>query len=225
MFFCSIKGQLPRKRIIGKPNSREQNYHRHCWEIVVSKTELLIQLQECAVQTNLLNLLIYGRVLPDYEARLMRAALKFEFLGSLVFPINEKNTKKTHSKVYVRELFQNHYETLSEVKGAIRKIIGTSVSDDFAKKIFRKLVFVINTCCPLMAETCEIWWEGTYRLFIEYAIEHDDFSFADEDNIWKIYPKNMPQNGCIRSFILKDMPDDFVEKVICNDSCCDTIRW
>lgn len=202
-----------------------RSFHHHCWEIVVSENELLIQIQEYDNQTNLLHLLVYGKDLPDYEARLMRAALKFEFLGSLVFPVDEKNTDKPLAKVYVRELFQGFYESFDEVKDEIQKMMNVPITDEFAKKIFRKLVFVINTCCPMMAETFEIWWKGTYRMFIEYAIEHNNFDFADEDNIWKSYPKDIPQKDHIRSFLLKGMPDDFVEKVIYKDSSHDTIRW
>ena len=225
MFLYNLKRKLRRLRIDRHLQESGYKYHHHCWEIVVSENELLIQLQECDIHTNLLKLLIYGKSLPDYETRLMRAALKFEFLGSLVFPINEKDIEKPPAKIYVYELFQGHYESMDEVKDEIQRIMGTSVSDEFAKKIFRKLVFVINTCCPMMAETFEIWWENTYRLFIEYAIEHDDFSFAEEDNIWKTYPKDIPENGCIRSFILKSLPDDFADKVTHGDSCHDTIRW
>ena len=225
MFLYNLRRKLRRKRIDKQLKENGYNYHHHCWEIVVSENELLIQLQECDIHTNLLKLLIYGKSLPDYETRLMRAALKFEFLGSLVFPIDEKDTEKPPSKIYVRELFQGRYESLDEVKDEIQRIVDAPISDKFAKKIFRKLVFVINTCCPMMAETYEIWWECTYRLFIEYAIEHDDFGFADEDNIWETYPKDIPENGCIRSFLLKSLPDDFADKVTHGDSCHDTIRW
>ncbi len=225
MFLYDLKRKLRRKRIDRLMKTSARNYHHHCWEIVVPENELLIQLQECAIQTNLLHLLIYGKSLPDYETRLMRAALKFEFLGSLVFPLDEKNPGKPPAKVYVRELFQGRYESLDEVKEEIQKIMGATVADEFAKKVFRKLAFVINTCCPLMAETHEIWWEETYRMFIEYAIEHDDFDFPYEDNIWRTYPKDIPQRGCIRSFLLEKMPADFVDKITHGDSCHNTIRW
>lgn len=225
MLLNNLKRKLRHERIDKLMKTSGRNYHHHCWEIVVSENELFIQLEECAIQTNLLHLLVYGKYLPDYEIRLMRAALKFEFLGNLVFPVDEKKTDKPPVKVYVRELFQGRYESLEEVKDEIQRIMDTPVSDEFAKKIFRKLAFVINTCCPLMAETCEIWWEETYRLFIEYAIEHDDFDFPEEDDIWKTFPKDIPQRGSKRSFLLRKMPEDFGEKVTQGDACHDTIRW
>lgn len=225
MFFYDLKRKFRRKRMDRFLKETGYNYHHHCWEIVVPENELLVQLQECSPQDNLMKLLIYGKSLPDYETRLMRVALKFEFLGSLVFPINEKDTDKPPTKIYVRELFQGSYESLDEVKDEIQRIMNTSVSHEFAKRIFRKLIFVITTCCPMMAETFEIWWEGTYRMFIEYAIEHEDFEFADVDNIWKACNKEIPKKCCIRSFLLNSMPDDFVKKVIHSDSRHETIRW
>ena len=101
MFLYNLKRKLRRKRIDRHLQESGYSYHHHCWEIVVSENELLIQLQECDIHTNLLNLLIYGKSLPDYETRLMRAALKFEFLGSLVFPLNEKDTEKPPAHMYV----------------------------------------------------------------------------------------------------------------------------
>ena len=227
MLLYNFKRKLRRKRIDKLIKISGQNYHHHNWEIVVSENELLIQLQECAIHTNLLYLLVYGKSLPDYETRLMRAALKFEFLGSLVFPIDEKSTAKPPVKVYVQELFQGGYKSLDEVKDKIQRIMNVPITDAFAKKVFNKLVFVINTCCPLIAETYELWWEETYRMFIEYAIEqeHADFGFPDENNIWRTYPKDIPSRGCIRNFLLQKMPDVFIEKVTHNESCYNTIRW
>jgi len=217
--------KLRRKRIDRQLQAKGRHYHHHCWEIVVSENELLIQLQECDNHTNLLNLLVYGKSLPDYETRLMRAALKFEFLGSLVFPCGEKKTNKPPVEVYVHELFGGSYESLEEVKDEIQRIVSTSVSDEFAGKVFRKLAFVINTCCSLMAQTAEIEWEGVYRTFIEHAIEHDDFDLPEKDSIWKTFPKDIPRKGCVRRYWFRKMPEDFVEKVISSDSCCNTIRW
>lgn len=225
MLFYNLKKKMRRKRIDRLIKTSGSCYHHHCWEIVVSENELLIQLHECDNQTNLLYLLVYGKSLPDYETRLMRAALKFEFLGSLVFPLDKNSTDKPPVKVYVQELFEGRYESLDEVKDEIQRIMDNPVSDELAKKVFRKLAFVINTCCPLMAETCEIWWEVTYQLFIEYAIEHDDFDFPDEDNIWKTFPKDIPKRGSKRSFLLEKMPDDFAKKVADSDSFYESIRW
>lgn len=225
MSLYNLKRNLRRKRSEKLMKTSGQNYHRHLWEIVVSENELLIQLQQSNIHDNLLCLLIYGKSLPDFETRLMRAALKFEFLGSLVFPIDETNTDKPPANVYVRELFQARYESLNEVKERIKNIIDAPVCEELAQKVFRKLIFVINTCCLLMAETCEIWWEETYRSFIEYAIEHDAYEFPNKDNIWKAFPKDIPHRDCIRSFLLAKMPDDFVENVTGGDSHHRPIRW
>ena len=94
MKFYHCTRKLRRKRIDKWLQASGRHYHQHCWEIVVSENELLIQLQECCHQTNLLTLLVYGRSLKDYQIRLMRVALKFEFLGSLVFPLGKKRTGK-----------------------------------------------------------------------------------------------------------------------------------
>ena len=69
MFFYDLKRKFRRKRMDRFLKETGYNYHHHCWEIVVSENELLIQLQECSPQDNLMKLLIYGKSLPDYETR------------------------------------------------------------------------------------------------------------------------------------------------------------
>lgn len=192
------------------------NCHHHCFEIVVSEEELLIQLSYFRKHDNLMKLLVYGRELPDFETRLIRASLKFEFIGNFVYAVNDCETRKPQAEVYMKELFQWHYENVDEVKTSIEAIIGESVSDEFAKKIFRKLVFVINTCCPMMSDTFEIWWEHTYRCFIEYAIDNDDFNFPDKCSILNLFPK-VPSCGSLRSFALEGLPEEFKDKVCHED--------
>ena len=117
-------------------------YHHHFHEIVVTKEELSIQLHIANNHDNLLKLLIYGKSLHDYDVRLTRAALKFAFLGSLVYPEGDGKTNKPKSSVYVYRLFQESSETLDEVKDRISLITQSPVSDESARKIFRKLVVV-----------------------------------------------------------------------------------
>lgn len=188
-------------------------YHHDLWQVIVTEEELLYQLSESSNQDNLIRLLMYGKALPDYEIRLMRAALKFELIGSMFYPVDEEYTAKPPAKVYVRELFQGYYETIDEVKDAMQHISKEEVSMEEAKRVFRKMVFVMNTCCLLMAETFEPWWENIYRLLIEWVIQHDDYSFPDKDNIWSLFPKHIPKGTIIYSEILSRMPKEFGDKL------------
>lgn len=198
-------------------------YHHHWQDIIVTRKELLIQLRDADCHDNLLTLLIYGRSLPDYEVRLTRAAIKFEFLGSLQFPVGDSGTSKFKSSVYVKELFQGRYETIDEVKERIYWITKREVSDEFAKRIFRKLVFVINTCCPLMAEVSEVWWGGTYRELIEYAIGNDSFPFPEGDNIIKLFPRNVPRYQT-RTHILSQLPENLAHRIVYGESIENNFR-
>lgn len=190
-------------------------YHRHCFEVVVPEEELMLQLRYFRKHDNLMKLLVYGRMLSDFEIRLMRASLKFELIGNFVYPVNNCKIQKPHAKVYMKELFQGFYETADEVRDQIEAITGEFVSEEFTKKVFRKLAFIINTCCPMMSDTFEIWPEHTYRCFIEYAIDNDDFNFPDNCSISKLFPET-PCYGSLRTFVLEGMPEDFVKKV-CHD--------
>ena len=188
-------------------------YHHHFHEIVVTKEELSIQLHIANNHDNLLKLLIYGKSLRDYDVRLTRAALKFAFLGSLVYPEGDGKTNKPKSSVYVYRLFQEGSETFDEVKDRISLITQQTVSDESARKIFRKLVFVINTCCPIMADVSEIWWEDTYRHLIEYAVENDEFCIPDGDSTLKLYPGDVPRCQTL-SYVLAKLPDALSQKII-----------
>lgn len=212
IFFSDIR-RLIRGVWIDRRSIKSGNiYHHHSFQIVVSKKELMIQLRDCDIHDNLMKLLIYGRDLSDFETRIVRASLKFEFIGDLTYPADDFNFDKPHPKIYMKELFQGRYETIEEVKERIEAITGEPVSDEFAKRIFRKLVFIINTCCLVMADPSEIWQEITYRCFIEYAIDNDNFDFPDKCSIVKLFPK-IRQCGCLRNLALENMPQDFVNKV------------
>lgn len=213
MIIKAILRKLKRKRYINRIIENGSIYHKHNNQIVVPKNELLIQLRESDTHDNLMKLLIFGRQLHDFETRLVRASLKFEFIGSLTYPDDIFRCYKPHPKVYMKELFQGSYETISEVKERIEALTGEPVSDEFAKRIFRKLVFVINTCCPIMADTFEIWEEHTYRCFIEYAIDNNDFDFSDKCSIRTLFPDDIPYSGSLRSFVLKGLPYIFVKNV------------
>lgn len=130
----------------------------------------------------------------------------------MFFPLNERDTSKPPVKIYIKELFEGSYETKDEVKEHIGRLTQCPVSDEFAHAVFRKLLFVIYSCCSLMAEQGEVWWATTYRNFIEYAVEHDDFDLPECQNIWKIYPRMASLGRRQRSALLRSMPKEFVEK-------------
>lgn len=190
-------------------------YHHHMNEIVVSKRELRNQLLYGCVDywQTLLRLLTYGKDCPDYETTLLVVSLKFWHLGRLVYPKNKVDSDKLDHKDYAYWLFQGQYETFDEVKEHIGRFHKESVSDELARLVFQKLLFVINTCCPLMADKSEVWCYHTYYSFIEYAIEHDDLGIPECDNMWDAYPKRGIPRGSVRSYLLKNMPEEFAEKV------------
>ena len=201
-------------------------YHRHCWEIVVSKKEMMIQLDECSQQDHLLRLLVYGKEQPDYERLLLLVSLKFGFLGSLVHPVSKTKTEKPPLRTYISRLFEGFYETPAEVKAHIEQLTGSSISEDDAQKVFRKLLFVIYTCCPCMADSCEIWWSDTYRCFLEYAVEQDTFPYpacGAANSIWDAMPKSLPRYGNKRNFVLDHSPAELRMRVI-QDQLTDCIR-
>ena len=190
-------------------------YHEHMDEIVVSRRELEYQLAHNYADCweTLLRLLTYGKACPDYETALLLVSLKFCHLGRFVYPVGKVDAEKLMHQEYAYYLFQGFYETLDEVKEHIGRFHKEPVSDEMAKRVFKKLLFVINICCPLMADCAERWRYHTYYSFVEYAIENDELGIPDCDNMWDAYPKRGVPCGSVRSHLLKDMPEDFVKKV------------
>lgn len=203
-------------------------YHRHCEETVVSKKEFCIQLSNFEHQDNLMGLLLYGKDHPNYDVLLTLVSMKFEYLGSLVFPVSRKKTAKTSAKTYVYKLFKGFYETPDEVGVCLghanRDLDGQLIvsgehppSAETVNRIFQKLLFVVGTCCPCMADSAEFWRWDTYRCFLEYAIEHDDFSFfapCTAQNIMQAIPTGLPVYTNKRSFILGLVPSELREKIV-----------
>lgn len=170
-------------------------YHQHSRGIVVSKDEALIQLRKYSLQDDLIKILVYEKTVPEYELSLLRIAMRYEFLGSLIYPVTKRKTEKFSEKVYVKELFQGFYESIDEVKEHVEWELREKASDEFVRKIFRKLTFIISQCCFLMAQKSEIWGEGKYRDVIEYAVENDTFDIPDVDNIWELYDFRLKRFG------------------------------
>ena len=119
-------------------------------------------------------------------------------------------------KFYIRELFQGYYETVDEVKEHVERLTGTTVDNEYARSVFRKLIFVIYTCCPLMADSSEVWWEDTYQPIIEYAAESDGFNFPDCSNIWDAFPDRWRNYEMwqTRKIVLDTLPEDVAQKII-----------
>lgn len=191
-------------------------YHKHVDEIVVTKNELLIQLGIADDwDDSLIALLAYGKKLPNYETSLLLVSLKMEFLGSFVYSVDRKRATKPPVKTYVHKLFEGSYETPDEVRDHLR-IIGINPTDENVQCVFRKLLFVVGTCCPCMADSVELWRNDTYRCFVEYAIEQNDFSFFSPcaaQNIVNAIPRDLPVFGSKRSHIMKLVPDDLDQQI------------
>ena len=133
--------------------------HSDVNQIVVSKKELMYQLDFFNNQSNLILLLALGQKLPDYSQRLLCAALKYELIGSMFFPKGLRETGKPELKTYVKLLFESHYETPDEVACVLRDDLKLSLSDDEINRVYQKLLFIIelilrNTSVVLQRTAC-----------------------------------------------------------------------
>lgn len=203
--------------ILNKSYQKATAYHHHTIEIVVSKYELLHQLRFTYFQDELLKLLIFGENLPNYEFHLYSVSTKFETLGCLVYPLHRDEIEKPPLKLYIQELFQGNHERYEEVKCEIERLVEHRVSDKFARKVFNKLLFVIYTCCPCMADATEIWWVNTYYHFIKYATQNEEFTFPTRKNINSIYDclsKEIKNAPIKRTYILQHMPKELYDKIV-----------
>lgn len=184
------------------------SFHRHYGEIIVSKKELLHQLAAASKHANLLLLLACGKTLPDYEVRLMRAALKFEFLGSLVYLTGRDQMGKPPLKKYVRFLFGDFYENTDDIRLELTRYMNAPISDELALSVFCKLVFIVSCCCPLLAETYEIRSEVVYRRLIEYAIDHACAGYSDVQRISQVIPQDVPVSGSVLAYLCGRLPGE-----------------
>lgn len=200
------------------------SFHRHYGEIIVSKKELLLQLATASKHDNLLLLLALGKVLPDYELRLMRAALKFEFLGSLVYMTGGQRGKPPLGK-YARLLFQDFYENADDVRLELTRCMNSLITDELARSVFSKLVFIVSCCCPLLAETYEIRSETVYRLLIEYAIDHACAGYSEVEHISQVIPQDMPESGSALAYLCGRLPGELSAALIEAGLPDSPIRW
>ena len=153
--------------------------HHHFGELVVTKNELIYQLSQHDRHNDLIKLLIFGKELHDYDICLMKASIKYGFLSSLVYRGSRTSNNKPPIKHYVRYVFEGGYENYDEVKENAEALYGKELSDEDAKRIFRKYLFAMIWLCQLMAFENEIMWSCYHKIVIEYAIEHDDFNIPD----------------------------------------------
>lgn len=201
--------------------------HMHYNEIVVSKEELIYQLGDSNCWDNLLQLLIYGREHQSFEQLITLTALKCEFLGSLVYSDGSDTHRKPLIEIYPHELFEIGYADADELTEYVRDIKINSLSQpdislDDAGLLYRKLLFVIYTCVPCIADETEVWWACTYRYFIEYAIENDSFNYP-QTNGFKMYgivDYNTPElskRADKRNYVLEHIPDSLRSIIIYKD--------
>lgn len=200
-------------------------FHRHYGEIIISKRELMHQLSCASKHDNLLHLLTYGKDMPDYDTRLTRAALKFEFLGSMLYATGRGRTEKPCLRRYIELLFQNFYENADDFRIALAHCIPKPVSDERVQRVFCKLLFVMGHCCPLMAETYEIRSEAVYRLLIEYAVEHECTEYVAVQSIWESVPSDIPENGSILAYLCSRLPVDLASALSKAELLENPIRW
>ena len=201
--------------------------HEHYNEIVVSRDELIYQLSDSSCWDNLLQLLMYGKEHLDFERLITLTALKCEFLGSLMYSDGLDNHVKPPIETYLHELFESEYADVDELTERVRDIqrnnlIRFNLSPDDANLLYRKLLFVIYTCVPCIADATEIWWAGTYRHFIEYAIDYDSFSYprTESDKLYGIVDYNTPELSKWddkRGYVLEHIPESLRSIIIEKD--------
>ena len=189
--------------------------HSDVNQIVVSKKELMYQLDFFNNQSNLILLLALGQKLPDYSQRLLCAALKYELIGSMFFPKRLSETGKPELKTYVKLLFESHYETPDEVACVLRDDLKLSLSDDEINRVYQKLLFIIASCCPCLADTEEPWWAGTYRPLIEYAVKNDFPQYCGCTSIWDAYNRKVTSRA--RMLEEMDLSDELIRELALED--------
>ena len=79
--------------------------------------------------------------------------------------------------------------------------------------MYKKFLFVVYTCVPCIADATEIWWAGTYRHFIEYAVDHDSFVYpsAKVEKPFRTADYGTPElsdREDKRDYLLEYMPKD-----------------
>lgn len=191
--------------------------HREYWAVIVSKEELINQLKICSQQENLLKLLIGKSDCPTKEELLTKISVKFEFLGSLFYPFFGYN-KKLLLEIYIKYLLEWYYETPQEVKVRIEAIKGEPVTLDYAVITYKKLVVAMYCCCLCISDVLEVWWDGTYRTLIEYAMDNKFKEMPLYENIMEYFPNDFWAYEGKREYLMRYLPKEIVSKLKNNDT-------
>lgn len=155
-----------------------QIYHEHYFQIIVSKEELKIQLHQANHNTNLLCCLAFGKTHPNYEQWLLLSSIKFQFLGSLFYPVNQgknncsiQHTDKLSAKFY-RDIFDSSMDTLTEAKHWLKQ---HDVKNMTAEQLLKKYIAVKTYCIRMLISKSETYFASEYRYIIDYIANHDNF--------------------------------------------------
>lgn len=157
-------------------------YHKHYYQIIVSKEELEIQLRKADHNDNLLYCLAFGKERLDYERRLLLASLKFQFIGSLFYSVHLRNssgeTEYCTAKLPIRfyeKMFDGDMDTLDEAEDWL---IRHEVKVITAEKLLRKYNAVKTYCIRMLTSELETYFAGEYRSIIDYIANHEDINLT-----------------------------------------------
>ena len=192
-------------------------YHKHCNQIIVSKQELYIQLQESRFNENLLACLAFGSDNPQYAYLLLMASLKFWFIGSLACPrrrrcrnksiaaaakakdksmkisTDEYDIAKLPRKCYERELFDNFLESTKEAQDLLNQLSRRYRGEKTVvtkETLLNKYTAVKNACMRMLTSTREFYFVQEYKNIIDYIATHDDttLTFRNEFDDMPVLP-------------------------------------
>lgn len=193
--------------------------------ILHSKDEVLHQLLDCNLQNNLLKLLIYGNKLSNYKDLLLLVSIKYELLGRMTYVMPGRGTMKPEYDEYTHYLVEWFYETVGEVKGHIESLLNEKIEYDTARKVFCKLMFVMESIIRCMAYRQDRIYVDHYRTIIEYAIEHDCLEKRKMNNMWSAFPIKDKNTGYFYDRVFGHLPEELQDKLRHIDYDYGDYRW
>lgn len=167
------------------------NYHSTSRQTVVTKKELLFQLQDCWWEDNLLNCIVKGKSHPDYQKYLYLVCLKFEFISGLICvpKRHDKGTVKLSESEYKKYLFEHYCDSLEELKDRLKE----PVEDEITQQIFRTYNVIKDMCCRMMSSR-ETPFLYEYACCIDYVIGCGANIPKIEFDEYGLFPINIPHD-------------------------------
>ncbi len=166
-------------------------YTRDRKEILVTKKELKahLMLQEFDLPKALLRLLTLGRDDPLFPQYLIRAAVRMQFITSLVYPVRgagcnswgEPYVTKPSIKTY-EILFDGYCGNLDECADRLKEIFTgnnldqQSLTPEYIKKVFEKYSAIKRYTLPMLGYHSDDFCHASFFEYVMlYVVEHDSY--------------------------------------------------